>query len=94
MSQLKDWMNLSVSHRDREPARASLIPYADEAEAIAGDRDRPIGNNPPFGIHGNDRGAGYHRIHFHPSMPWRKMATQRDFRAHAVLLRLQTQHTV
>ena len=40
MSQLKDWMNLAVPHRNREPARATLIPYADETQAIANDRAR------------------------------------------------------
>jgi beta-galactosidase/beta-glucuronidase len=40
MSQIKDWMNLAVPHRNRQPARATLIPYADEAQATAGSRDR------------------------------------------------------
>jgi beta-galactosidase/beta-glucuronidase len=40
MPTLKDWENLSVPHRNREPARATLIPYADEPQAIADQRER------------------------------------------------------
>lgn len=38
--QLADWQNPGVIHRNREPARSLLIPYADDATAIAGDRTR------------------------------------------------------
>jgi beta-galactosidase/beta-glucuronidase len=40
MSPPKDWMNLSVLHRNRQPARATLIPYSDEAQALAGEREK------------------------------------------------------
>ena len=33
-----DWENLAVMHRNREPAHATLLPYADEATARAGAR--------------------------------------------------------
>ncbi len=37
---LADWQNPGVTHRNREPARPLLIPYADDATALAGDRTR------------------------------------------------------
>ncbi|HLL91287.1 MAG TPA: glycoside hydrolase family 2 TIM barrel-domain containing protein, partial [Tepidisphaeraceae bacterium] len=40
MSSLPDWQNLSVLHRNREPARATLWTFADAASALAGDRER------------------------------------------------------
>lgn len=35
---LADWQNPAITHRNREPARSLLIPYADEASAMRGDR--------------------------------------------------------
>lgn len=35
---LPDWMNPEVTHRNRQDPRPLLIPYADEASAIRGDR--------------------------------------------------------
>jgi len=35
-----DWQNLSLPHRNREPARATLLPYTTEPDAIVGERDR------------------------------------------------------
>jgi len=37
-SNLPDWQNLSVLSRNREPARATLIPYADQETALCGER--------------------------------------------------------
>lgn len=37
---LPDWENPAVTHRHREDPRPLLIPYADEASALAGDRTR------------------------------------------------------
>lgn len=37
---LLDWQDPSMLQRNREPARPLLIPYADDATALAGDRDR------------------------------------------------------
>jgi beta-galactosidase/beta-glucuronidase len=39
-TQLHDWQDPSVLQRNREPARPLLIPYADDATALAGDRAR------------------------------------------------------
>lgn len=38
--QLPDWQDPGLTHRNREPARPLLIPYADDATALAGDRTR------------------------------------------------------
>ena len=38
--QLADWQDPSMLQRNREPARPLLIPYADDATALAGDRSR------------------------------------------------------
>ncbi len=35
---VKDWENPHLLHRHREPARATLFPFADEAGALAGER--------------------------------------------------------
>ncbi len=35
---IHDWENPHVLQRNREPARATLLPYADEASALAGER--------------------------------------------------------
>ncbi|MGN6725963.1 MAG: glycoside hydrolase family 2 TIM barrel-domain containing protein [Tepidisphaeraceae bacterium] len=35
-----DWQNLSLPHRNREPARATLLPYTTEPGAILGERER------------------------------------------------------
>ena len=35
---MRDWENHRVTHRNREPARAAFVPYADEYEAAAGTR--------------------------------------------------------
>ncbi len=39
MSQ-KDWENLAVLHRNRQPARATLIPYSNETQAAEGVREK------------------------------------------------------
>ncbi len=36
--QLDDWQNLQILERNKEPAHATLVPYADEPTALAGDR--------------------------------------------------------
>jgi len=36
---LPDWNNPQVTSRNREPAHATLVPYADAATALAGDRE-------------------------------------------------------
>jgi beta-galactosidase/beta-glucuronidase len=37
-TQLPDWMNPEVTHRNREEPRSLLIPYADETTAVRGER--------------------------------------------------------
>jgi len=37
---LADWQDPAITHRNREPARPLLIPYADDTTALAGDRTR------------------------------------------------------
>ncbi|MDO9541386.1 MAG: glycoside hydrolase family 2 TIM barrel-domain containing protein [Kiritimatiellia bacterium] len=36
-----DWENPGLLHRNREPARATLFPFADESEAMGGQRNSP-----------------------------------------------------
>ncbi|MCC6446294.1 MAG: DUF4981 domain-containing protein [Armatimonadetes bacterium] len=36
-SELPDWMNPKLIHKGRQPSRAALIPYADEAAALKGE---------------------------------------------------------
>ncbi|HEV2128922.1 MAG TPA: hypothetical protein VGR22_09915, partial [Thermomicrobiales bacterium] len=33
-----DWQDPAITNRNREPARPLLIPYADDASALTGDR--------------------------------------------------------
>jgi LL-diaminopimelate aminotransferase len=40
-----DWEDLSVLHRNREPAHATLLPYADAAAALTGDQSWTIERN-------------------------------------------------
>jgi beta-galactosidase/beta-glucuronidase len=40
MVEHRDWENLSVLHRNRLPARATLVSFADEAQALIGDREK------------------------------------------------------
>ena len=39
-TQLPDWQDPTMLQRNREPARPLLIPYADDATALAGERER------------------------------------------------------
>ncbi|HOX08929.1 MAG TPA: glycoside hydrolase family 2 TIM barrel-domain containing protein [Planctomycetota bacterium] len=36
----RDWQNPRLLHRNRQPARATLIPFADETSALSGERER------------------------------------------------------
>jgi len=37
---VRDWENPKLLHRNREAARATLVPFADEASALSGERER------------------------------------------------------